>query len=323
MSFQLAYVANHGVHGSVSQNINLPSTYGGGSASDPEYHCVGCPDNNGKGPYRTAATNVYFLGFSSNFQSLQAQLIRRTYKGLSFTSGFTWGKGMGYATGGDDNGSLLFFADFKRSYAPNDFDRTLNFEQSFTYELPFGRGHSHLNTGVAAFALGGWKLSGIISVVSGLPFTVSANGGALATPGTSQDASLSGPYRVLHGIGTNSHWFDPASFTQPAGCSVPYPNCTAQNVDLGNTRRNQFRGPGYVQNNLSVFKSFNIYREAALETRIEAFQLTNTPQFNNPNSGSITAGNFGQVTSTLGSGQGSVNGVGGGRTLQASVKFSF
>lgn len=311
LSFQLAYVGNHGVNISGQQNINLANSYGGGNAKLPENVLFG----------RTAATNQFFIGNSSNYQSLQAQLNRRFTKGLAFTTSFTWGKGMGYI-GGDDGG-LRYWVDKRRNYAPNDFDRLLNYEQSFTYELPFGRGHSHLNTGVAAFALGGWKLSGIISVVSGLPFTVSANGGALATPGTSQDASLSGPYRVLHGIGTNSHWFDPASFTQPAGCSVPYPNCTAQNVDLGNTRRNQFRGPGYVQNNLSVFKSFNIYREAALETRIEAFQLTNTPQFNNPNSGSITAGNFGQVTSTLGSGQGSVNGVGGGRTLQASVKFSF
>ena len=54
MSFQLAYVANHGAHINVSQNINLPSTYGGGSASLPEYNCVGCPPGS---PHRTAATN--------------------------------------------------------------------------------------------------------------------------------------------------------------------------------------------------------------------------------------------------------------------------
>ena len=124
----------------------------------------------------------------------------------------------------------------------------------------------------------------------------------------------------------NTHWFDTTAFTQPAGCPAAPAQCTPQNVGLGNTGRNQFRGPGYIQNNLSIFKSFSVFREAALETRFEAFQLTNTPQFNNPNTGSgniITASNFGQVTSTLGSGQGSVNGVGGGRSLQASVKLTF
>jgi hypothetical protein len=73
-----------------------------------------------------------------------------------------------------------------------------------------------------------------------------------------------------------------------------------------------------------LFKSFTLYREAALETRIDAFQLSNTPQFANPTSNNCcTASSFGQVTSTLGSGQGSVNGVGGGRSLQASIKFLF
>ena len=73
-------------------------------------------------------------------------------------------------------------------------------------------------------------------------------------------------------------------------------------------------------------KKFTIYRELATEIRIDAVQLSNTPQFANPNSGSgniFTASNFGQVTSTLGSGQGTVNGIGGGRSLQGSVKFTF
>jgi hypothetical protein len=315
MSFQIAYVANHGVDLDVSQNVNNPSTYGGGAASQPE---------NVPGYGRTAATNVYFLKYSSNYQSLQTQLSKRFSNGLMFTSAFTWGKGLGYATGGDDNGGLVFFINQHRNYAPNDYDRTLNFEQSFTYELPFGRGHSHLNSGVAALTLGGWKVAGIISALSGLPFSVYANGNSLNTPGTAQLANLTGTYRVLHGIGSNSPWLDTTAFSQPSGCpALPAP-CPSPGV--GNTGRNQFRGPGYIQNNISIFKSFPIWREAAAEFRFDAFQLSNTPQFANPNSGSgniFTAGNFGRVTSTLGSGQGSVNGIGGGRSLQASVKFVF
>lgn len=318
MSLQVAYVANHGINQSVSQNINNPSTYGGGNASMPEYHCVGCPSG---GPFRTAATNVYFLGYTSNYNSLQVQLIRRTYKGLSFTSGFTWAKGMGYSTGGDDNGGLTFFINQRRDYAPNDFDRTLNFEQSFTYELPWGIGHSHLNSGIAAAALGGWKLSGVISIVSGTPFTITASGSSLNTPGTTQTANLNGGFKVLHGIGSGVQWFDKTSFSQPAGCTTPYPNCDAT-VGLGNTGRNQFRGPGYIQDNLSLFKSFRLFRESSLTTGIQATQLSNTPQFSNPN-GSLTSGNFGQITGTVGSGQGGVNSIGGGRSLQASARIAF
>ena len=318
MSFQLAYVANHGVHQNVSQNINNPTTYGGGQASLPEYNCVGCPSGS---PHRTAATNEYFLGFSSNYQSLQAQLIRRTYKGLSFTSAFTWGKGMGYATGGDDNGTLMFFADLKRSYAPNDFDHTLNFEQSFTYELPWGIGHSHLNSGIAAAVLGGWKLSGVISAVSGLPFTVATNGANLNTPGTTQTADLTGVYHVSHGVGSKTTWFNPSAFSTPSGCTNQNP-CT--NPGAGNTGRNEFRGPGFMSNNFSLFKSFAIFRESALTVGVQATQLTNTPQFANPTSNNCcSASSFGQVTSTLGSGQGAVNSIGGGRSMQASARITF
>ena len=217
LSLQLAYVANHGVDMSGNQNVNLPSTYGGGAASEPEYNCIGCP----AGVHRTASTSIIFLPFSSNYQSLQAQLTRRFTKGISFTSAFTWGKGLNYIS--DDDGGLFFYINTRRNYAPTDFDRTLNYEQSFTYELPVGRGHTLLNSGIGAVVLGGWKASGIISVVSGLPFSVNANGGTLNTPGTAQTASLIAPYRVTHGIGASTHWFDITAFGQPTGCPVTVP----------------------------------------------------------------------------------------------------
>ncbi|HEX3968680.1 MAG TPA: carboxypeptidase regulatory-like domain-containing protein [Edaphobacter sp.] len=323
LSLQLAYVANHGVDISSAQNINLSRTFGGGAASLPE---------NTPAYGRTAATNQYFLGFSSNYQSLQASLNKRFSNSLSFTSAFTWGKAMGYIAntgpaGSPDDGGLLFYAgDLRRNYAPLDFDRTLNFEQSFTYELPFGKGHDRLNSGVGAVVLGGWRVSGIISALSGLPFTVATSGANLNTNGTTQTGQLTGAYHVSHAVGTaaNVHWFDPTAFSTPSGCPAAPAACTAQNVGLGNTGRNQFRGPGYIQDNFSLFKNFNLYRESSFETRIEAFQLSNTPQFANPTvNNCCTAASFGQVSSTLGSGQGSVNGIGGGRTLQASVKFLF
>lgn len=321
MSMQVAYVGNHGVGIPGNIDINNPtSIYGGGNASKPEYNCIGCPSN----VHRTASTQKIFQGFSSNYHSLQTQLNKRFSRGLSFTTAFTWSKGLGYVAG-DDGGIIFFTTDtLRRNYAPNDFDRRLNYEQSFIYELPAGRGHRFMNSGVGAFVLGGWKLAGVISVVSGLPFSVYANGSSLNTPGTAQLANLKGVYKVLHGIGSKSPWLDTTAFSQPSGC--PTTGCTAQNVGLGNTGRNQFRGPGYLQDNVSIFKSFPMWRESSLETRFDAFQLSNTPQFNNPNSGSgnlFTAGNFGRVTSTLGSGQGSVNGIGGGRSLQASLRLTF
>jgi hypothetical protein len=321
VSMQLAYVGNHGVDISSAQNINLPLTYGGGNNSLPENIAFG----------HTGSTFQYFQGRSSNYQSLQLSLNKRLSNGLAFTSALTWGKAMGYIAntgnaGSPDDGGVIFWINSRRNYAPLDFDRTVNFAQTFTYQLPFGRGHSMFSSRLGDAVLGGWQLSGILQFVTGLPFTVQTNGSNLNTPGTAQTGQLTGTYKVTHQVGGgNNHWFDPSAFSTPSGCPAAPAVCTAQNAGVGNTARNAFRGPGYVQDNFSIFKSFNLFRETSLVTRFDALQLSNTPQFNNPTSNNCctTTSSFGQVTSTLGSGQGAVNSIGGGRTLQASVKFLF
>lgn len=308
LTFQIGYVGNHGVDIGSSQNINQPPALGLGASAEPEAIAFG----------RTAKTNMYFLGFSSNYQSLQLDLTRRFTNGLATKSAFTWGKGLGYQDG--DDGGIIFWLDQHRNYAPNNYDRRLNFEESFTYELPIGRGKRWLNTGPSSVALGGWKLSGIISVVSGIPFTVTANGGTINTPGQTQTANLTKPFHVLHGIGSGNNWFDTTGFAQPAGCtSTPCP--IQYGTTLGNTGRNQFYGPGFIQDNISASKTFPIGERFSLETKVDAFQLSNTPQFSNPNN-SFTSTTFGQITSTTSSGSG-VNGTGGGRALQLSgiIKF--
>ncbi len=90
---------------------------------------------------------------------------------------------------------------------------------------------------------------------------------------------------------------------------------------LGNVGRNAFYGPGYIQDNLSVFKTFAIWEGVSLETRADAFQLSNSPQFASPQN-SITSTTFGKVTSTIGSGTG-INGIGGGRSIQLSATVRF
>jgi hypothetical protein len=184
------------------------------------------------------------------------------------------------------------------------------------------------NHGIAEYVLGGWRTSAVVSAVSGLPFSITANS---VTSGTTQTANLNGVYNVLHhvaggNISTYPQWFDPGpaanpNFTAPTTC-VLYSASNTTPCALGNTGRNQFRGPGYVSDNLSLFKSFPIFRESKLEARFDAFNFTNTPAFGLPTS-SITSSNFGQITGTLGSGVGNVNGVGGPRVLQAAVKVSF
>ena len=311
-SLQIAYVANHGTRISVAQNINLSNIYGqGGTTYDPFNVAFG----------KTAAVTQYFVGTSTNYQSLQVQFTRRFTKGLGFTTAFTWGKAEGYVTGGQD-GALLFFAGPQhRNYSVLDFDRTRNYSQTITYELPAGKGHRYFSSGPALYALGGWRVSAVVQAVSGLPFTITTGS---ATTGTAQTVNEVAPYQVTHNVAGGSNaavtWFNPASFAAPATC-VAYSASNQNACALGNTGRNQFRGPGYFSDNLSMFKVFPITERFNLEGRFDAFNLTNTPAFGLPNAS--LGSNLGKITGTLGSGTGNVNGVGGPRVLQAGVKLSF
>jgi hypothetical protein len=160
--------------------------------------------------------------------------------------------------------------------------------------------------------------------VSGLPFTITDNS---VTGGTTQTANQTAPYHVLHSVAGGNissypNWFDTSSFAAAPTC-VAYNAATNPNpCAFGNTGRNQFRGPGYFSDNLSMVKSFPVFRESSVEARFDAFNLTNTPAFGLPGT-SRTSSTFGQITGTLGSGVGNVNGVGGPRVLQAAVKLTF
>ena len=323
MSAQIAYVANHGTRIDLAQNINLPSVYGQSATYDPLNIAFG----------KTASVTQYFLGFSSNYESLQAQLTKRASGGLTLTSSFTWGKAQGYVTGAQDGGLFRFAGNRRDNYNLVDFDRKLNAQEVVTYELPFGKGHKWINDNTAAnYVIGGWKISTVVGMVSGLPFSVTYTS---QTSGTTQTANITGPFKVSHGItnpvATGSPtWFDTSlsSFTVPAACSYTPGGSPCA---FGTSQRNQFRGPAYFSDNLSLFKSFPIYRASVLEARFDAFNMTNTPAFGLPNSsyaappapGLPDTRSFGKITSILSSGVGNVNGVGGPRVLQAAVKFTF
>ena len=312
MSLQVAYVANHGTRIDIAQNINEPSIYGQEGSTYYPFNV-----NFGK----TGSVTQYFLGFSSNYESLQSQLTKRFSGGLAFTSALTWGKAQGYQTGAQDGNLLYFSGNLRRNYNLLDFDRKLNFEQTVTYELPAGRGHRFFSSGIGSYVLGGWKTAATIGMLSGLPFTISTTS---ATSGTTQTVNQTASFQVTHSVAGGKNpavtWFNPASFAAPAAC-VAWTTTNPVPCALGNTQRNQFRGPAYFDDNVSLFKTFPIFRESVLEARFDAFDMTNTPAFGLPNG--TLGSNLGKITGTLGSGVGNVNGVASSRVLEASVKITF
>ncbi len=136
-------------------------------------------------------------------------------------------------------------------------------------------------------------------------------------------ANQTGAFQVQHGIGAGHNWFNPSVFSQPTGCTGAVGTACplVYGTSIGNVSRNAYRGPGYIQNNASLFKDFVLHENWTFVFRCDAFQLTNSPQFASPAT-SITSGTFGQVTGTVGSGTG-INGIGGGRALQLSGTLRF
>ncbi len=128
-----------------------------------------------------------------------------------------------------------------------------------------------------------WSINGIVSAFTGTPFTVSASGASVNAPGNQQSADLVGTPTRLGGIGAGDPYYDRAAWAP-----VTEPR-------FGNTGRNSVRGPGWWNVDLGLFRRFPIGR-TTLEARVEAFNLTNTPHFNNPN-GNVNSPGFMTITS--------------------------
>ena len=208
----------------------------------------------------------------------------------------------------------------------------MTFVQSYVYQLPFGKGKHFLN-GIpsgANYIIGGWKLQGVLTAMSGTPFSIGYTGAYLNAPNNANTAQqVVSDVNILKGINTvangGSAWFDPTAFAiTPCQSATPSAACP-NGQQVGNTGRNILSGPGFFDLNLALAKDTHLTERIGMQLRLETQNLTNTAQFSNPDGGCCltTNTNFGTVRGTIGSGTGQVNGTGGGRAVQIGVKLTF
>ena len=115
-------------------------------------------------------------------------------------------------------------------------------------------------------------MNGVFSGQSGTAFNVISNGASVNSPGNTQTADQVKSTVEKPGlIGPGKSWFGPYAFM---------PVTTAR---FGSTARNLMRGPGLVNLDASVFRDFRLSEGWTMQFRAEAFNVTNTPAFNNPN----------------------------------------
>jgi hypothetical protein len=165
--------------------------------------------------------------------------------------------------------------------------------------------------------LGDWQVNGIYTAASGTPFTITASGANLNMPGNMQTANMNGDFNVIGQHGDAGFYFDPKAFSQPTGTS------------LGNTGRNEFRGPGYWNVDASLFRAFPIgAADRRIEFRVEAFNLFNHPKWVNPDH-DLTSSTFGRTVTVADGGGGGPDNKGardfgtGERQIRLGIRFQF
>jgi len=220
---------------------------------------------------------------NSNYNALQTKLQKQFSHGLDFLLTYTWSKALGNSEGA---GGFSDNYNVRASYGPMSWDRTHTVTFEHNWDLPFGRSR-HWTLGnnlLADTVLGGWRLSGVHTFGSGLPFTpFVSNAPLLNTDFNNVRADVVGNPGVSNP--NASQWFNPAAFSEPQQL---YRNGTAG--------RNSLRGPRLAVSNLSLSKDLIPGERWALELRADAFNVFNHVNLGLPNPTIDELSSAGQIT---------------------------
>jgi hypothetical protein len=288
----VSYVGNQTRHQNDYRNINLPTESDLGTLLQ----------TNAK--YQTAP-GLPFPGFTTiilsqneantHYNGLQVDLNSQIGRDLYLRAFYTLSRAEDPTTSGNGGGDLgpvsNPYAGWKHDVGPSGFDRTHIGVVNFIYDIPLFR---HNSSSLVKTLAGGWQVSGIVTMESGLPINITNGnnqGGNFVGGANRPDkpSNVSYPHSV-------SQWFDPQGWSFPTL------------GDYGTLGHNALRGPGRDNWNLSLFKNFTLSesRGSRLELRLETFNTWNHTQFNgigtsfngyNPDGSA--KGSFGQVTSAF------------------------
>ncbi len=325
-SLSIAYVGSFGYHGLISIDPNsIPaqvcSRVGGclaggiGTARSRvaegrTYIPVGTRPNR----YLSGGFFWYTEG-NSSYNSLQTNLTRRLSSGLEFRANYTWSKSLDInsaltgAQASNEAQMVLNRNNLRADWGPSALNAEHQGSLSWRYELPFGRGKQWLGsiTGVEDRVISGWQLNGIVTLLSGFPFTpqIGSNRSGDGDTRNPDRPSLNPAFRGPIVEGNPNQWFNPSAFV------LPPPGTYG---DLG---RGVFSGPGLAELDLSLFKNVSITERVKLQIRAEFFNALNHTNFGTPNaivfSGTQISSTAGLITSTATT----------SRQIQFSMKLTF
>ncbi len=221
---------------------------------------------------------------NSIYHSLLASAEKRFSKGFTLLASYTFAKLLSdsiynplnfvASEGGNDYGyqNGLYNRRAERAEDPSNVPHRL--VVSGLFELPFGKGRKFdVQNRVLDAVVGGWQINTITTIAAGTPTSVrGANNGLANRPDWIGSLNLPDGF-VDANPQRGVQWFNPAAFVNPAL------------YVFGNTPRaiSQFRNPGAIIVDLSVFKNFAITEKLKLQFRAEAFNAPNHTNLGFPN----------------------------------------
>ena len=320
--FQIGYVGTKGtklprfIEGNPA--IYMPGVSTPGNADQRRLYS-GCTLDDPPSACKFSSTGLIAGIANSTYNALEASLRKRFSHGLAFLASYTYSKAL------DDSSSFNLTGSASKPVAgendlaqnpfdlaaergPSLFDARHRFVFSYQWGLPFFQ-HSG---GLSQAVLGGWQLNGIVTAMSGTPFTifdstdVSNQGGAPEITGFSANRpNVVAGQNPNSGPKTTSAWLNAAAFEQV----IPDPNSPIQ--QFGNAGRNIGVGPRYSNWDFSIFKNFRVTESKDIQFRAEFFNILNHPNFRLPDS-DISSPTFNQIQAALDP-----------RVVQLALKFLF
>ena len=267
-------------------------------------------DRKQRRPYPDLQTvEMPFADADAWFHGMQIQVEKRPdRRGLSALVGFDWSRQIDTGGGYQGPPSRRRFRSRNMPLGANRALSEFHVPQRLVltggYDLPFGTGRPFLSQGAISRVLAGWSLRGIANLQDGSWFTVYLPGDPLDTgsyhsqwPDRIRDPNLPDDRR------TPSRWFDTEAFRSP------------RKHQYGNAGRSSVEGPGVINLDVSLRRTFHLQDARSLELRLEPFNATNHPNF--LLTGSSRTGEFG--TSDFGA----LGRAQPARQLQLAIKFYF
>jgi Carboxypeptidase regulatory-like domain/TonB-dependent Receptor Plug Domain len=252
--------------------------------------------------------------FTSNYNSLQVTLNHRSSHGLTVGGSYTYSKVL-TTNSTDRSGDLgasfpstptLNTHDMKADYGPASFDQPQSLIFNYVYVLPF---YKHQD-GFTGKTLGGWELSGITTIGSGTPMTLTQaedpfactnnpslpNGAGACKTNTVPGRGLGIGNAAYGNLAARLEQIAPVQMFRKPGQWFSQSSYTwAGNNQFGNVSTGSMYGPRFQKWDVALAKNTSIGEYVKFQLRVEAFNIANHPNFNQVNP-SIDSPSFGTVT---------------------------